>query len=120
MKSVTFLSITILFFLFLFLSSSLKAQTGLHLGAHAGANLVGIIDPETYGKPEYEYKPKYGFIVGAAAGYDFLKFLGVQAELNFSKQGHDVKKDFASGQKFLREIDFNYVQIPLMAKLRSG
>lgn len=104
----------------IFLSANLKAQSGFHAGIHAGYNVVGIFDPETYGAPDYEYKPKYGFLVGAALGYDFVSFIGIQTELNYAKMGHDVKKDYPSGESILREIDFDYIQIPLMAKVRLG
>jgi hypothetical protein len=118
MKKVLLLVITIATF------GTLKAQDGLYAGAQFGYYLVGMSNgPATLSNASNtnaytHFKGKYSTKEGLSVGYGILSFLAVQAELNFATLGQASTGNYGSST-LTRDINLNYVEIPIFLKLRT-
>ena len=117
--------IILLFTLTVFVSTMTKAQSGLHAGVQLGYYLVGMVNgPSTnstsvYANPYTHFDTKFSSKFGVEAGYGFIDAVGVQAELNFATLGQSATGTSTGGASVSRKIDLNYVEIPLLVKLRT-
>ena len=115
----------VLFVLFLTSFLSLKAQTsefnqrGLHIGVTYGFNSVWIINQNTYGSRELEYRPKFGSAYGAEIGYSFTRHLGIQIEGFYSNQGQKYS-DQIKDSILTRNVDLKYFYGSFMLKYMGG
>ena len=105
-----------------------KAQEGFHAGVQTGYYLVGMINgPSSISSPlvNVEKNPythfaaKYDTKFGFSAGYGFVPFIGVEAELNFANLGQKATGTFTNGAAVSRTIDMHYTEIPIFLKLRA-
>ena len=100
---------------------------GIHIGLQTTIGLTGIINaPSTnnitnsQGKvdnPYTTFNSKIGTQFGIVGGFDFNNYIGVQAELDYSMVGNSAKGRSGITQ---RDLDLNYLHIPIMLKVTSG
>ena len=91
----------------LFVSTGAFAQ--LSYGVKAGMNLANISNAGGSIKP--------GLFVGAVGEYSFNDFVGLQAELVYSRQGYYDKSDIEGLGNMKVWARYNYINIPVLAKL---
>jgi len=110
---------------------SIRAEGGgFHVGAHFNYHVTAIINApnddsfatkKSLGKqvnnPYGNFENKFGYFIGLPIGYDFNDVIGIQTEVNISKQGGAFK---SSDGKHQKEINLGYIQLPLLFKLTSG
>lgn len=95
-------------------------QTGAHMGISAGRNVIGIVNQNSYATPELEYRITYGSNVGLEFGYNFTRFIGLQMEAYYSKQGQKYKDEIIGMPVVSRKVTTHYFQMPLMVKYIGG
>jgi hypothetical protein len=102
---------------------------GIHVGLQTTIGLTGIINPpstnnitNTQGKvdnPFTKFNSKIGTQFGIVGGFDFNNYIGFQAELDYSLVGNSANgRDGIQATQ--RELDLNYLHIPIMLKVTSG
>jgi hypothetical protein len=91
-----------------------KAQIGLYAGVNGSANLVFILNQNTYGEQELEYRATPAIMAGPVVGINFLPILGLQTEVNFAAMGQNYE-DMPDG-RIMREVKLNYTYVPIMLK----
>lgn len=106
------------FFVFIFLIAGiyLSAQNtnGFIVGVNGGANYVLVVNQMNYGQKEMDYnkvtiKPSYGLQVG----YDFNGADIVTLGAGIQKAGQYYKDSYGSGAELEKNIDLQYLAIPL-------
>ncbi len=90
-----------------------KSDKELSVGASFGMNFSTVsFNPKVY------TKMKQGYNAGLALRWNTEKNLGLQAELNFSRQGWDEMFEDYPTYKYTRTI--NYVEIPFLSHIHFG
>ena len=107
------------------ISNSRKRKTAtneFHITAQYTYNSTWILNQNTYGQfgsKELAYENDFGSAIGIMAGYDIRRAHGFQTGFIFrSIQGQKYHDVFSIGE-FYREIDFEYIHIPLVLKLKK-
>ncbi len=104
----------ILTFAILLTTSTLYAQ--LSIMPKAGVSVASVSLSDDLKFTEGDYKPKIGFIVGAAFDYQINEMFSVQPELLFHQKGSKYKYDL-SGEKYEESITTNYIELPVLVKV---
>ena len=90
----------------------------LEVGLQGMYNTCGVVNPNTYGSLAGDYQTKYSSEYGILGTFKFNKVIGVQLEINSSGEGYStIKSDHFP---YTRDVDLNYVQVPLMLKVNTG
>jgi hypothetical protein len=99
-------------------AAGVVAQKGAHVGVHGLLNTTFIINQNSYGFEEYDYKQTFGAGAGLALGYNISDHIGLQTEINFIKLGQNYQR---SRQPIdTRKYELNYTAIPVLFKYTSG
>ena len=120
MKKISFLTLGFIFSASAFAQIREFNQSGFHAGITGSFNSVWIINQNTYGAKELEYRPKYGFAYGAEIGYNITRHLGIQLEGFYSQQGQNYYDVLSDGGKINRQVDLTYSYTALMFKYIGG
>jgi hypothetical protein len=96
------------------------SQKGFHAGLVGSGNLTFIINQNSWGRPELEYAPTYGYAGGMAVGYNFDRHFGLQGELLASKQGQNYHEENVALEQTDRTLDLRYTHVPLLLKFSGG
>ena len=88
------------------------------MGLHGLLNTSFILNQNSYGFEEYDYKSTFGAGGGLVVGYNFTDHIGLQTELNFLKLGQNYQRSRQPVDT--RRYELNYIAIPLMLKYTSG
>ncbi len=130
----------------LFFASSVRAQEGFHIGVNGAFNASFILNQNNYGTlapfsqpPVKQSELAYIFTPGGNAGinlgYNFKRDWGVEAHLLYNKAGQHYEDDMSGPAvlpqgtfgtpgnnrvKVKRNIDFQYLQIPVLVKYSVG
>jgi hypothetical protein len=105
-----------------FLPASLNAQMKFHLGLTTGINSTIVLDKGLSEDPRFNSTFSYKWApIGMAVGFDLSPKFGIQLEAIVANQGQiydvvDILDDLVGS----REIDLNYVHIPLLMKFMNG
>lgn len=106
------------FILFYFLlTTSSFAEVGVLAGARAGMNIAHLRKFET--PAGFKKNVNLGSDIAAMLRIDFNKFIGFQAEIEFSQKGQAWKASVDSAKYYNKQV-LNYIQIPLLAVARFG
>lgn len=101
------------------------AQPSIHLGLTTGFNSTHVLDKGLSSDPRYVAKANYEWApIGATFGVDFTNRFGLQFESIKAAQGQIYQMiETAQSIKTMiaeRNIDLNYIQLPLLMKMMSG
>jgi hypothetical protein len=81
-------------------------------------NSVWIINQNSYGDKEYDYKLDLGGGGGLVLGYNVTDHFGFQTEIKTSKQGQKYEDHI--NNSLTREVRLNYIAIPVLVKVIGG
>ncbi len=95
-----------------------SAQKGFHAGIGGNYNTVWIINQNSYGQPEYDYKLDIGGAFRLDIGYNFSNHIGIQTGFTSFKEGQKYEDSHGTG--ILREVKMSYSGIPIQLKLIGG
>lgn len=109
----------------LFCMASAYAQPRVHLGVTTGFNSTYVLDKGLSEDPRYTAQANYEWApIGASFGVDFTNRIGLQIESIRAAQGqiYQMIETANNVQSMIaeRNIDLNYIQIPLLMKMMSG
>ncbi|MBN1340643.1 MAG: PorT family protein [Bacteroidales bacterium] len=90
------------------------------LGAGGAFTNVWILKQNFYGEPEIDYAPKTGYAFNANLGYSFTEQISAIVEIQYSRQGQKYEGRQGSFTKAERDINLNYLNIPLFFKYSFG
>ena len=96
---------------------------GFHVAPVAAFNTSWILKQNTYGGFENKklaYKLSFGHSYGLALGYTFPGRLGVQVEYHFQSTGGQKYSDVVYKTTVNREVNLEYMLIPVIVKYRIG
>ncbi|MEI7896625.1 MAG: porin family protein [bacterium] len=101
-------------------TSSLMAQKQLYFGL-AGTGLSSTFtNQNNYGQEfEMDYKVTFGGSGNVNIGFDFSNHAGLKIEAGYSKLGQNYT-DTYKDTVYTRDVQLNYMQLPLMFKFRTG
>ena len=104
---------------------NLQAQKGKEVVFGVGGAITStwIMNQSFYGEPEVDYAPKMGGAGSFNLGYNFDPHITVCTEIQFSLQGqkYDGKQNInGTVYKLERNINLNYLNIPLLFKYSFG
>ena len=118
MRSLRLLAIVL--FAWTFFAESMAQQ--IHLGMTTAVNATFVLDKGLSEDPRYNSKYTYNMApVGFSFGVDFGRTFGLSLESILSKQGQVFEIIDAANQiKGQREVDLNYVHLPLLMRFMSG
>jgi len=87
-----------------------------HMGFIAGANATAIVFQNNYGQTEMDYVVPAGLTIGASMHYRFTQKSHLIVEATYQQLGqkHD---DHIKNMDFYKDINLNYVSIPILYKL---
>jgi hypothetical protein len=119
MKKVFFLTAFLLTVSFAPTFGQEEFKTQYYIGAGGSYLSTWIINQNTYGEPELEYKMTYGYGYNIIFGTDFDKHFGVKIEAGYARLGQKYD-DTQYDQPTKRSIQFDYILIPVMMKYRVG
>lgn len=92
-----------------------QAQKGLHIGFNLNPGMSFIGSQHTYGNAEFDTEVAFAWAAGGQIGYKFSHHVGLFTEVNVARLGGKWSgKD--SGTFYEREVNMNYLQIPIMLK----
>ena len=96
--------------------SAIRAPGKFYVGAMAGVNATAIFYQNNYGQTEMDYVVPVGFAAGAAMHYRLTQKSHLIAEVSYQQMGqkHD---DHFKGKDFYKDINLNYVAVPILYKL---
>jgi hypothetical protein len=105
----------------------IQAQV-VHFGVKAGYNTSWIINQHNYGLSELDYELNLAPMFGITAGADYGRHLGFQIELNYAYMGQNYENEIGlplffgdtEQRKVRREVDLQYVQVPIMLRYFTG
>ena len=92
-----------------------------HFGVHYTINSASILNQNTYGQfqgKELAYRPDYGAAYGLMLGYDIRRRHGFQAGFIFNSTQGQKNHDVLSIGEYIREIDLEYIHIPVVYKFK--
>ena len=92
---------------------TLYAFSQVYIGPLGGYHTSIIANQNNYGDSELGYKPDFGIEVGGMIGYQFNGTSGVQLNVLYSQLGQKYKDELFDGTAE-KEVDLNYVQIPIL------
>lgn len=114
----------IIFSIVLFTASFASAQSQVYFGVGATGMSTWITNQNNYGAPDMDYVSRFGFAGNLNLGFDFNKHLGVKTEIGFSSLGEKYKDATTDSTRVTfnstRDINLNYLQIPILFKFRTG
>ena len=103
------------------------AQQGFHVGLTTGYYRTLILDKGLFDAPTYEHQSSYRAApIGLALGYQWDSGNGIQLEIIKAKIGQefDIRHIASPGAAYTtvgqKEIELDYLQVPLLFKLQSG
>ena len=96
--------------------SAIRSPGKFYVGALAGVNATAIFYQNNYGQTEMDYVVPVGFAGGAAMHYRLTQKSHLIAEVSYQQMGqkHD---DHFKGKDFYKDINLNYVAVPILYKL---
>lgn len=94
------------------------AQKGFHAGIGGNYNTVWIINQNSYGQPEYDYKLDMGGAFRFEVGYNINDHLGIQTGFTTFKGGQKYEDSHGTG--ILREVKMSYSGVPVQVKVIGG
>jgi hypothetical protein len=102
------------------ISGPLMSQKHFYFGVGGGGLNTWITNQNNYGLPfDMDTKITFGGAFNANIGFDFNDNIGLKLEIGYAMLGQkysDTHKDTV----YTRDINLNYLTIPLMFKYRSG
>lgn len=116
MKKITLSFLTILT---LISYSYGQKMRGWHLGGSAMLQVPIIFNQNTYGDPEYEYAADLHSAWGISAAYNFKRSFGFQTGIYYSFIGQTYEDIDYLNRDIYREVDLDYIQIPVLAKYNT-
>jgi len=105
-----------LFLVILAMAFTTSAMAQLSIGPRVAVNFSTVAFDEEDG---VDINNLLGFAFGAAAEIGISDMFAVQPEVSFSQHGFSSEEDFGTGTVDF-DVIFNYVQIPVLAKLKFG
>jgi len=95
-----------------------NAQKGWYMVANGQANASYIMNQNSYGSPELNYKTTIGYGGNIGAGLNFNNEIGLQLNAGITKTGQKYADDFKIGpQKFeknTKDVDLTYMTVGLL------
>lgn len=111
------LRVCLLYMLCLFMFFSSKAEVGVSVGARAGFNIAHL---RKFTAPDlYKKRIMLGSDIAGVLRIDFNKYIGIQAEIEFTQKGQAWKRSQDSAKYVAKQVA-NYIQFPLLAAARFG
>ncbi len=109
----------------LLLACTSWAQPRVHVGITTGFNSTHVLDKGLSEDPRYTAKSNFEWApIGGTVGIDFSNRFGLQIESIKAAQGqiYQMIETVQNVQHMIaeRNIDLNYIQLPLLMKLMSG
>ena len=98
----------------LFALFTLGVQAQTYGGFRAGINAATWQFGE---EPEDDFSFKTGFVGGLLLEFGLLNILAIQPEINFIQKGYLAESDVLESKV---RVNLNYLEVPLLAKLRLG
>ncbi len=113
MKKITFLWIALL----LLTVSSVTAQIGLKAGA-----TLSNLSQEAFEDDidDFEEKSTHGFQAGLFAELPISDVFSIQPELIWMQKGGKTLYTQIAGQEVERNLRYNYLEVPVLAKVKAG
>ena len=113
-------TISLIAFALLLSFSSAYAQKHLYFGLGGSYLTTGFTNQNNYGLDfQMDYVAKYGISGNLNVGFDFTNHLGAKLEIGTGPMGQKYK-DTHNGKSYERDIDLNYIQVPLLFKFRTA
>jgi hypothetical protein len=108
----------------LFCAGPLMSQKQLYFGL-SGTGLSSIItNQNNYGLGfEMDYAATFGAAGNVNIGFDFSNHIGLKLEVGFANLGQkyeDTRMENDTNVRYTRNVQLNYLQIPLLFKFRTG
>jgi opacity protein-like surface antigen len=105
-------NLILIFSLFIFTGSTIKAQEFVNFGAKAGVNLSNLSSDNFT-----ETSMRTGFHLGLLAEIPITNKFSVQPELLYSTQGTEADEITLGGSPTKAEYKMDYLQVPVLAKI---
>lgn len=96
-----------------------SAQKGFNIGVGGNVNAIFILNQNTYGMEELDYKPSIGGSVNLGIGYNFNNWLGLKTEIGYVRLGQKYY-DHKDNPQITRDIRLNYIMVPLLIRFSAG
>ena len=97
----------------------ISAQKGFSIGIGGNYNAIFILNQNTYGLSELDYKPSTAGALNLGLGYNFSNWLGLKMEAGYMRMGQQYY-DNKNNPVVTRKIQLNYVNVPLMLRMSVG
>jgi len=114
-------------FLALFLLASFPglAQKGFYFGFAVTGQSTWITNQNNYGLKEMDLKSTFGIGYNVNIGFDFTNHIGLKTEIGMARYGQKYtdsrdSSQYDTGGEFDRDVQLNYLTIPIMFKYRLG
>lgn len=118
-RKIYFMKHILYFALSFLLIGTTQAQvtsiSSINVGGTAFTGLSLIAEQNNYGAPEMTFQPTPSYSGGILANVNWYENLGLQLEINYAFQGQKYF-DIQGQKETEKEINLNYVQIPIMFK----
>ncbi len=105
-------NLILIFTLFIFTGSTIKAQEFIYFGAKGGLNLTN-----TSSDNFSETKTRTGFHLGLLAEIPLGNRFSLQPEILYSTQGAEADVIMLGGGPIETEFNLDYIQVPVLAKI---
>ncbi len=113
-------TLSFVIFAILFVAGPVMSQKQVYFGVSGTWLSSVIINQNNYGLPfEMDYKLAFGTSANVNIGFDFSKHAGLKLEIGYAKLGQKYQ-DTYKDTTYTRDINLNYLQIPLLFKYRTG
>lgn len=99
--------------------SSLHAQAPKWIGINSGIGTSMFLNQNAYGSPELEYKWKTAYLIGPKFGWNYRPKQAITLGIQFANHGANYESTIRD-TTFVRKINMNYVQMPLMWHIRPN
>lgn len=108
----------------LFCTGNLMSQKQLYFGL-GGTGLSSFITNQNnyHSGFEMDYAVTFGAAGNVNIGFDFSNHIGLKLEVGFANLGQkyeDTRMEYDTNVRYTRNIQLNYLQIPLLFKFRTG
>jgi len=103
-------------------SVNVFSQRGTTIGINGSYNSTWILWPNDYGIKEFintktsYYVPSYGYDIALSLGHNFVKVLGIKAEIGLNSLNQKYKNTV---DNTTRDLNLKYMEIPVMLRLAT-
>ncbi len=110
---------TLLVVAFVLMASSSFSQKRMSFGLAGTFLSSAFTNQNNYGLSDMDYAVTFGGAGSVNIGFDFNKHIGLALQGGYANLGQNYT-DVIKDTNYLRNVQLNYLQIPLMFKFRTG